>query len=381
MRRHRFLTVVLTLLLVGGMLVVPVAGVTAEETTAAECEFPLTVEDATGEPVELSEEPDEIVVLAPNVAQHLWELDVEERVTGMPVEPWTAYLEGSEDPENVLSFDDSEGLSLPDSETIIDLDPDIVLSASIIPEDSIDELRDSDLTVYQHPQATSFAAIKEQVEQNGQLVGACEEADAIVEDITDRIDLVEQAVADSDQPRVFFDQGTVDGDVSSVNANAFEHELITTAGVENIAADVDDPTGYPLLSSEFVVGEDPEVIITPGDPETETPRESISEFPGYDSMTAVQDEQIVLVDSNLISQHAPRTVDVLEEIAEELHPDEMADARGEESGADDTGDVDDDGATDVDDVEDDADDDGPGMTIGVAVAALGIVAMLGRFRR
>ena len=68
----------------------------------SECSFPVETEDNTGQTVTVEEEPEEVVVLAPSAAQHMWEIGAEEKVVGMPVNQFTAYLEGSEERTNVV---------------------------------------------------------------------------------------------------------------------------------------------------------------------------------------------------------------------------------------------------------------------------------------
>lgn len=369
--------------LAGGAAAQPTSIDGAQPTLASaqddlDCEFPVEVEDATGETVTVKEEPERVVVLAPSAAQHLWEIGAEEKVVGMPVNQYTEYLEGSEEREHVLTESD-QGFDMPDNEKIVDLDPDLVLSPNVIPEDAVTELRhDAGLTVYHYPLAGSFEDVMTLVERSGQLVGECESAREVTGEMEERIDLVENAVADEEKPRVFYDMGygTADNPPYSINDQAFEHEVLETAGAENIAADIDAEYGgaYPQVSTEVILDENPEWIVTPG--------EQLSEFPGYDETTAMQNDQVIRIDGNYISQHGPRTVDALVAIAEELHPEAMEEARQEQTDGDsDDADEDEDVLQDEDedadgDEDGDADDEGPGLTVGAAVAALVALALV-----
>lgn len=349
--------------------------------TAFDCEFPIAVEDATGETVTVEEEPEEIVILYPSVAQHVWEIGAQEKVTGMPVNQYTDYLEGSEQREHILA-EGEQGFDVPNTELIVDLDPDLVLSPNIASEDAVQELRNSGLTVFHYPIAGSFEDIMTLVERTGQLVGECDGAAEVTEDMAERIDIVEQATADVEEPRVFYDMGAT----FTINADAFEHNLLTAAGADNIAADVEAEFGgaYPQISPETVLDRDPEYVVT-------TDGAPLSDFAGYEDTTALQNDQVIEVNGNYISQHAPRTVDVLETIAEELHPEAMEEARqavAEDEDADQEADETDDETADEttdetvdEDTDDVADDDGPGLTVGAAVAALVALALIATRRR
>ena len=339
----------------------------------SDCEYPLEVEDDTGETVVIEEEPEEIVVLAPNLAQHVWELDAEEKVTGMPVTQYTAYLEGSEDRENVVGE-----FGFANTEAVVELEPDLVLAGNIN-ADGTQALRDANQTVYQYPLASGLADLTGLVERTGELVGACEAADDVTAEMRQQVTLVENATADVEvRPEVFYDLGDEPSGPFTVNENAFEHDVLTTAGTENIAADLDAPSGYLEVSPEFVIEQNPEYVVTP---------QSLSEFPGYDETDALANDRVIEINANLISQHAPRAIDVLAALAEEFHPEEMQEERearsddGDDGTIDDESDEDDEIVSSPDD-EEDSDDDGIGFTGDAAVAALlALTGLLARRRQ
>jgi len=392
--RNRVTVCVLVALALGSALTAGLAGGQSVESTVASghsCEFPLTVEDNTGQQVEIQEEPQRVVALLPSVAQQIWEMDAEEKVVGMPVREWTSYLEGSQNRTHVLEFDDSVGLSVPDSETIVDLDPDLVLAPNEVPEDSVTELRNAGLTVYYYERPSELDGLADVMNRTGRLLGECEAADEAVAEMTGTFELVESAVADEQRPRVFYDSGFG----TTVTEGSLQHELLTTAGVENIAA------GFESLEfdPERVVAADPEWVIT-------TEGGQLSTFPGYNGTTALQEDQIVTVDPNLFSQRGPRYADVVENLAETFHAEALATARNNDSAddspddsADDSSDdsaddSSDDSAGDMDGSGDDptdgsaedsagegsADGDGMGLTVVAVLVALSALVAVGRRR-
>jgi len=380
---RRPLTATLVVLLVGAALAVgPAVGQQSTDTQSLatdsheslDCEFPIEVEDTTGETVTIEEEPTEVVALYPNVAQHLWEIGAQENVVGMPVYERTAYLNGSEQRTHVLGPNNFA----PDTETIVDLEADIVLAPNVTQPDPLAELRDAGETVYHYPLATDFEDVMTLVERTGQLVGECEAARNVTADMADTISLVENATAGVDRPAVFYDLGDEPVGPVTVNSDAFEHEVLTTAGAENIAAGVEGGAGYPQVSTEFIVEQNPEVVVTPG--------ESTSSFPGYNETTAMQNDDVIVVNSNLISQHAPRTVDVLEALAEELHPEAIEQARQDQTDGETDGSNNSDDNAIIDNGSDSnenesADGNGAGLTALAPAVALVALALLARRRR
>jgi len=332
------------------------------------CEFPLEVTDATGETIALDEEPETVVVTAPNVAQQIWEIGAQEKVIGMPVNVFTAYLNGSEDRTNVVG---DRGMAV--QETIVDLDPDLVLAPNATFPESITGLRDADQTVYHYRKATDLESVMDRIERTGQLVGACAGASDVVDGMDEAISNIESAVADQPEPTVYYDLGFP----FTAGGNTVENDIIATAGGDNLAAEVDD--GYFQISEETIAAEDPEwIIIREGG--------EVPDITGLQESTAVENDQIIEVNSNFLSQHGPRNLEPLRQFAEAFHPEAIAQMEAtptatptETPTATPTETA---TPTDGDDSDDDsADDDGSGFAVGAAVAAIAGLVFLARRRR
>lgn len=351
---------------------------TATEGSQTECEFPMEVTDATGETVLIEEEPEEVVVTAPNVAQHIWEIGAEEKVTGMPVNFFTSYLAGSEERTNVLG---EEGALM--IETVVDLDADLVLMPNATFADPA-TLRDADQTVYHYPLATDLENVMEQVELTGQLIGECEAAGDVTAEMGETISTIETAVAGQESPTVYYDLGFP----FTAGSNTVENDIITTAGGENLAAEVG--SSYFQISEEVLAAEDPDWIIIPQGGE-------LPDVAGIQESTAVENDQIIEVNSNFISQHGPRNVVPLEQFAEAFHPEAVAQAQATPTPTETATPTEteaptptetvtatptetDEGSTDDGETETETptdDDDGAGFAVGaalVAIAALGVIA-------
>ena len=356
--RRALVLATVVVLAVGTGAVVPGA-VAAQD----DCTFPVTATDATGTDVTLDEEPEEIVVTGASAAQTVWELGEEDRVVGMPVGPGqgTDTLDGADDRTHVL-----EGVHV-DAEQIVDLDPDLVIAPGITAEEDVEELRDLGLTVYYEGDAESIADVQENVRTTGDLIGACEAADETVEWMDETLDRVDEAVEDEDRPTVYYWLG----EGFTAPAGSFQHDLLERAGARNAAANM-TMDGWALSDEEQIVEEDPEyLLLQEGD--------DVPDSEAIQATTAVQEDNVIVVDRNDWNQDAPRVVLAVEQIAEQLHPAafEATDAPTDDAttdAADDatTGATDDTAATD-DDAADDADGT-PGFGLVAAVLALSAVA-------
>lgn len=364
----------------------------AQTTDEQTCEFPVEVEDATGETVVVEEEPTRVVALQANAAQHMWSIGAKEKVVGMPVQEYTTYLNGSENRTGILEVGDS-GFLVPDTEQVIDLEPELVLAPDIS-SDTAADLREAGATVYQYPLISNFEQMYGVVEDVGKLVGACEAAPETITSVEETAETIEQAVGDQQAPDVYYEFAQF-----TVAPGTIEHEVITSAGGNNIVGEDDFDSNYGQLNDELIIERDPEFLILQEGaeiPDSEAVRQT----------TAVQEDQIIRIDPNFISQHGPRTVEPLQTIAEGLFPEAVAEATNDTAsadestagsdsdsnstseGSDSTSEGSDSTAEDDDEPSDteptpesDSDDGGPGLTVVAAAAAIAAVtAVLARRR-
>ena len=378
------LVVIAISILVVGLLApatVVSAGATDATTAQTECEYPLQVTDDTGAEIELDEAPERVVTLMPSDAQTAFEIGAADRVVGMPVGPATDHLDvdGQED------ITEEDGFTV-DTERVVALEPDVVIAANAAEDQLIEQLRDLGLTVYQFSAAESIDDVTDNVELTGQLTDECEGAERTVDWMDDRLDLLASAVEDEEAPLTYYEMG---GGFTA-GADTFQDELMTTAGLENLAAEAGIQS-WDIITDEVVADLDPEWFLYSEGPDGESPIPD-----GLDETTAAQEGNDVVVDANQFSQPAPGVVFAVEDIVETVHPDayddiaedlETVDVEYESADADSDGDDDADATEGADDSDDDADategaddsDDAlPGFGVPVAIGALVLSIALAR---
>ena len=302
--------------------------------TAEQCEFPITVTDATGEEITLEEPPERITTTNPSAAQTLWAIGARDRVVG--VTQFAMYLEGADEKTDVSA---EFGI---DVERVVDTEPDLVLAPNASAED-VEPIRNAGETVYHFPEATDIDDIAHKTERIGLLTGECEAAAETNEWMYEEVEAVEDRTADIDRPAALYPLGS--GFVAA--GNTFIDEVMTIGGVENVAAA--EHEGYPQLSGEVVIGMDPELILV-----TDPDAPILDEEP-YVRTTAGQERNAVVMQVHYLNQPAP--ISVVESTAT------LADAVEEYAAAE----PDD---TDAEDAEDDAvDDEAPGFGVVTAIVA------------
>lgn len=295
-----------TLLAVAVVLIAAVAAGSALGVSSAQsgptCEYPLTATDATGTEVTVAEAPESVVTLAPGAAQTLWEIGARAKVVGVSMH--AGFLEGAGDRTNVSA----DPLST-DLETVVDLDPDIVLAPNVTPVGEVDDLRDLGLTVFHFETATSVDDVLEKTALTGELVGSCGGASETVS--AARADL--ERIGDAIPPRAERPQGYFTlGDGFTPGAGTFQDDAIERAGLVNLAAEA-GLTGWEPISEEVVVNRDPEWILH---------TDAFAEPPvgaAVEETTAMREGQVVALDANRISQPSPQLVDAITTIHEAVY--------------------------------------------------------------
>ena len=299
------------IVLLGLTVLAASVGVGAAQDTGVDletCDFPYEAPD--GETV-IEEEPERVVPGIAGVSQILWELDAQEKVVGLTSNSF--YLE---DTDEYTDLGTTLGGGF--EENVIAQDPDIVVNALFEPEGLEETLESAGIEYYFLPQSGSFEDIKKNVRLTGRLIGECEEAEDVVEDMDETISNVENAVEGEPRPLVMFGTPTEDESNFVPGEGTFKHDVITTAGGENVYSRIGiEGELEKLLSDEKRVealSEDPDwIIIESGD---SVPRTDL-----YNQTTAVRKDQILTVNTNYINQDAPRIVTPLERMARAFHPD------------------------------------------------------------
>jgi iron complex transport system substrate-binding protein len=306
--------------------------------------------------VTVSEEPDRVVTLNPSAAQTMYEIGAWEKMVG-----------ATKHASNIAGFEDIQNISgagqTISNEEVVGLEPDLVLAPNTIQNDTVRTLRGTDLTIYRFHEAKSIADIKEKTELIGGMVGHCDGATETVAWMDERLAVVDEATDGADRPSAiyaFF--GFTAGE------NTFIHTLIERAGAENAAATA-DIEGYKEIQQEILVGQQIDWLILNTD-WTEVPN-----TPGYNATTAVQEDQIVVVNTNHLNRPGPRVVYAVEKMAKAFHPDAYAAANGTGTPGPTTAPP---TTTPPETATPGA--DGPGFTPVVAVVALLAAALLARTR-
>lgn len=279
----------------------------SKDDTNLATEYPLTLTDATGEEVTFEAEPTKLVSLIPSETEILFALGAGEEVLAVD--------DFSDFPEEVANLpklgSTYSGLNI---EQLIALQPDVIFLNAALQAEVAKELRDQGFTVFaSNPQ--SVEEIMEAIKTIGVILNNQEEGQTVTGNMEEKLQYVKDKVLNVEPKKVYaeFSAGW------SFGSDQFASDLITLAGGENIFA---DQSGWFEVSPEDVIKRNPEVILyTSGEKgANEENKEQIISRDGWGVIEAVQNENVVGIDSNKASRVGPRITDSLIEIFEAIHP-------------------------------------------------------------
>ncbi|MGD6805780.1 MAG: ABC transporter substrate-binding protein [Candidatus Bathyarchaeia archaeon] len=279
-----------------------------------------SVTDDEGYTTEFTTTPQKIISLAPSNTQILFAIGVGDRVVGVtdydnyPYD-FSAWIEAG----NMTSIG---GFSNPNKEVITSLQPDLILATNI--HDSyLPAFRDLGYKVLVlNPKNVS--SVLNDILMVGKATGAEENAANLVDSINAEIDSIaaKLSAANVAKPTVYYEVWYPP--LMSASGSSFIGDVITLAGGQNIFENETDQ--YPTVSSETIVNANPQVILLPTDMATtgESPfygsLDQVKARPGWDTISAVQNNRIVIVDGDLFAQPGPRIAEQIEVTAKALYP-------------------------------------------------------------
>jgi iron complex transport system substrate-binding protein len=275
----------------------------------------ITLIDGLGRTVTLAAPAQRVVSLAPSNTEILFAVSAGGQVVGR--DPYSDYPA-----EAATVTDIGDTYAELNTELITSLQPDLVLAAEITPPEQVAQLEQLGITVYWLANPVDLSGLYNNLNIVAQLTGHETEAAALVASLCARVEAVQTALAGiADKPTVFYEvDGLTDPNAPyTAGTSTFIDLIITAAGGVNAAATLD---GYKQLSIEELLVQNPDFILL-GDAAYGATPELVAQRAGWTDLAAVQKNQVIPFDDNLMSRPGPRLVDGLEQLAKLLHPEQF----------------------------------------------------------
>ena len=277
-----------------------------------EAQFPLTVTDALGREVTISEQPQAIISLSPSVTETLFAIGAGPQVVGR-----TEYCNYPAEVESLPTVGGFSASSI-SVETIVSLEPDLVILGTSHQAELVTPLEESGITVFV-VDAISVNDIFDSIQILGEVTGHVDDAQQVINHMYSRIGAIAvkiNTIPQDERLTVFYE--VWHEPLMTTTAQTYIGELITLAGGVNIFNDLDE--SYPSISAEQIIDSDPAVIMGPSSHGDQLTAEIIASRDGWSNLTAVAEENIYIIDGNIISHSGPRITDALEIITAQLYP-------------------------------------------------------------
>jgi len=273
----------------------------------------IVVTDDFGNQVKLDHYPERIVSLTPSNTEILFALGLGDKVVGV-----TTYCDYPEEAKEKPKVGDLKG----NVEQIVALEPDLVLAKGVLNDDAVSKLRKLNIPVlFLDPE--SIEGVYRSIRLIAQVTGTSEKGEEIIAEIEKQIDSVAEKVAKvpaEKRLRVFIEAGS--DPLFTAGKDTFVHELVTLAGGINIA---DDLKGYQMYSSEAVVKNNPDVILSTDSYYVDIMNE-IKKRAGWEEIKAVKEGKVIIdLDNNLLTRPGPRCGLAVELVAKALYPEVFKD--------------------------------------------------------
>jgi iron complex transport system substrate-binding protein len=204
----------------------------------------------------------------------------------------------------------------PNVEAIVAEDPDLV----VLSEDTGDVvagLEAADVGALLLPAATTLDDSYDQIEKLGDVTGHADEAADVVQGMQDDIEEITSSLPEreGEAPTYYHE---LDQTLYTATSSTFIGQVYDLVGLENIADAADDGSGYPQLSAEHIIDQDPDLIFLADTKCCGQTAETVAARPGWAEVTAVRQDHVVELDDDIASRWGPRVVDLLRTVADEV---------------------------------------------------------------
>lgn len=272
--------------------------------------YPITISDNFGNEVIIEEPPQRIVSLSPCNTEILFAVGAGDQVVGGTT--YDTY------PPEAVNLSKIGGFSTVDIEAVVNLTPDLVLAEYGNGEETINALKNLNLTVVSLNPKT-LDDILDNILLVGNITGNDESSLLLTTDMKQKIENISaqtKDIPDSNKPAVLY---IVWHDpMYAAGTGSYPNDLLTIAGGMNIV----DEEGWPIIDLEQIIDRNPEIIICSGmGGGSYTIMEAITENEVLSTVDAIKNNKVYPIsDPNVMELAGPRIVEGLTELYGYIEP-------------------------------------------------------------
>ncbi|MEX5215708.1 MAG: cobalamin-binding protein [Nitrospiraceae bacterium] len=257
--------------------------------------------------VSVPDHPARVVSLAPSLTELLFALGLDREIVA--VTPFCDYPPQAATKPKV-------GYTNPSIEALVGHDPDLVLAPrEFMRADLLGRLEQLRIPALVFS-AGSVADITAHLQTLGRIFHREPQAENVATSLRRQLDAIQSRVRTLPPQRVLYVLNS--HPLITVGPGSFIHELIGLAGGQNAAAEAAMP--YPRLSMEAVLKADPEVLLFPVGKTEGIPPSEQQVWRQWSGLSAVQQNRLRSIPSDLLNRPGPRIGEGLEALARAIHP-------------------------------------------------------------
>jgi len=247
--------------------------------------------------------PHRIISLSPTVTEDLFAIGAGKRVVA--VDQDSNYPKRA--PRTSLS-----GYT-PNVEATANYHPDLVL-ISYNPGNFAQQLRQLGIKVVKVPAANDLGQAYREILQLGRLTGHTKGAKAVVHSMRKHLAAIVRSVPGSRRHlRVYHE---LDPTYYSATSKTFIGSIYKLFGFRDIADAADSTgSGYPQLSGEYIVQQNPQLVVLADTKCCGQTAATVAARPGWSTIAAVQHHRVVGVGDDIASRWGPRIVEFARQVA------------------------------------------------------------------
>ena len=270
------------------------------------------VTDREGTEVNIPTKIEKIISTAPSNTEVLMALGLGDKLVA--IDKYSTDIEGINTELPQIDF------SNPDAETIIGLEPDIVIASGHNKTGSVGDpfkaISEAGIPVVYIPSSDSIDGIYKDIEFIADVVNERSKGKEIVDDMKAQVEEI-KAIGDTitDKKSVYFEISPAPY-LSSFGKSTFLNEMIEIIGAKNI---FENEEGWVSPTAEAIIDANPDVIITNAG-YMENPTEEIKSRDAWENINAIKNNEVYLVDQNASSRPSQNVIKALEQMAKAVYP-------------------------------------------------------------
>ena len=265
------------------------------------CNQPTATDSDNQQTVEIPLHPQRIVSTSPAVTEIIFALGGSQLLVGRT--DFCTY------PPEAMQIASIGGISNLNIERIMSLNPDLVISGSMIPKKSTIQMEKMGVPTVCVIEQQHYEGLYDNISKIGRLIGRTQTADSLNDVLRDRLKQLD--VQTSAQPKsVYYVVGFGAAGNFTAGGDSFINDIIRLAGGRNIAEGI---SGWSY-SLENLLQQNPEYIIIRKEDSA-----AFCRMTPYNRLDAVKSGRVIAIESSLIDLQVPRNTEAVQFLFNRLH--------------------------------------------------------------